>query len=130
MTSNFDGRAAWNLDIRSLRRREEYKLAKPIADRIMILSTNKARARIRANNGHGWGWICGTGTSSFKQVLVRFLIRDFSVEQLKFIVEHLQEETNNLETSFNLQDSNEKELCDEINNRLNELIPRTHANWV
>lgn len=89
-----------------------------------IVNKGAIRARKRTK---GRGWLCGTYTSSKRKTIEREIDRRFTDEEIEFIKAHLPEDSDD-ETEFALQDPERRGMCDEINNKLNALIPRLHIN--
>ena len=104
----------------------------PKPERRMIISTiaseivHKGAVRARKRAG-GRGWLCGTYTSSVRKTIEKCIDCRFSDDQIKYIVSHLPEDTDD-ETEFALQDPENQELCDELSRELNALIPKIHLN--
>jgi hypothetical protein len=69
---------------------------------------------------------CGTYTSSIREGIAKTVQRVFSADQQRFIVAHLPA---NLEDDefFALKDPLEQELCIELSQKMNSLIPRVGA---
>ena len=101
---------------------EHNKMASSIAERIMHIAAIKARKRV-----NGRGWLCGTYTSSVRRTVERQVKRCFSLEESKFIIDHLPDE-NDEDEIFTLVDQDRKEMCEALSKKLNEIIPRLNVN--
>ena len=101
---------------------EHNKMASSIAKRIMHIAAIKALKRV-----NGRGWLCGTYTNSVRRTVERQVNRCFSLEESKFIIDHLPDE-NDEDEIFTLVDQDRKEMCEALSKKLNEIIPRLHVN--
>ena len=101
---------------------EHNKMASSIAERIMHIAAIKALKRV-----NGRGWLCGTYTNSVRRTVERQVKRWFSLEESKFIIDHLPDE-NDEDEIFTLVDQDRKEMCEALSKKLNEIIPRLHVN--
>lgn len=101
---------------------EHNKMASSIAERIMHIAAIKALKRV-----NGRGWLCGTYTNSVRRTVERQVKRCFSLEESKFIIDHLPDE-NDEDEIFTLVDQDRKEMCEALSKKLNEIIPRLHVN--
>ena len=101
---------------------EHNKMASSIAKRIMHIAAIKALKRV-----NGRGWLCGTYTNSVRRTVERQVKRCFSLEESKFIIDHLPDE-NDEDEIFTLVDEDRKEMCEALSKKLNEIIPRLHVN--
>lgn len=100
--------------------REYHRQVSIIAKQIMHIASVRARKRV-----NGRGWLCGTYTSSVRKAVESQVRRCFSQDELEFIINHLSDPD---ETGFTLQDREKQEICEDLNDRLNELIPQLHIN--
>ena len=99
-------------------------MAKMVSDRIMAIATKRARERAQ-----GQGWLCGTYTSSVGKTMNRWVRMSFTADELRFITDHLVPVTSEgARECFALHDPEAQALCDEMNVRLNEVIPALHVN--
>lgn len=89
-----------------------------ITGRIMHIAVVRAKKRV-----NGKGWICGTYTKSVANLVKRKVKYNFSINQLRFIVDHLPDESD-IEERFSLQDPENVYECNVLNDTLNMLIPR------
>ena len=103
-------------------RKEKHELAEKVTKRIIHIASNRAKKAV-----NGRGWLCGTYLNSVSRVLRLRVYRDFSCDQLGFIINHLADDAHD-EVAFDLRDPEEQELCDAMNRKLNELMPRLHIN--
>ena len=103
-------------------RRKYRKMVRTIAG--LIVNKGSIRARKRTE---GRGWICGTYTSRIRTTIEKRLGLMFTYDQIEFIYSHLPEEYDD-ETELVLQDPENHELCDEISEKLNTLIPKIYVN--
>lgn len=99
------------------REREKNRQTSIIAKRIMRVAYVSARKR--ANNN---GWLCGTYMRSVWRLVQRQVKRAFSGEEMKYIIDHLNDFDE--EDFFAMEDQQSPERCDVLNKKLNELIPR------
>ena len=103
---------------------ERNKMALLITKHIMSIAASRALKRV-----NGRGWLCGTYTSAKEGTLEKYVKRAFSIEELRFITVHLPDvEANRRDGSFALTDPERPEMCEELNRKLNHLIPRLHVN--
>ena len=101
---------------------ERRKIIRTIASCIVHKGAIRAKKRTK-----GRGWLCGTYTSAVREIIEKKMECMFTDEQIEFIKVHLPEKTDD-RTEFALQDPEHQELCDEMNSKLNELIPSLHVN--
>ena len=101
--------------------KEYRKLIGKVSTCIVNLGMNRTRNSTKDMIG-----FCGTYTSSIREGIAKRVQRVFSADQLRFIVAHLPE---NLEDDefFSLKDPLEQELCNELSQEMNSLIPRVGA---
>lgn len=100
--------------------KENGKQVSIIAKRIMHVAVVRARKRV-----NGLGWLCGTYTSSVKRLVEKQIRKCFSNEELNYIVERL---TDSDEDIIITKDQQSPEKSEELNDKLNDLIPRLHIN--
>lgn len=98
--------------------RELDRYVETITGRIMHIAAVRAKKRV-----NGKGWICGTYTKSVANLVKRKVKYNFSINQLRFIVDHLPDESD-IEERFSLQDPENVYECIVLNDALNMLIPR------
>ncbi len=101
--------------------KENKKQVSSITKRIMHMAEIKARERVK-----GRGWLCGTYTSSVRRSVEQQVRSRFTNEELKYIIDHLNDSDE--EVLFTMGDPQSPEMCDILNDKLNELIPRLHIN--
>ena len=95
---------------------KQLKMIKLIADRIMHV------ASIQAHSTTKRGWICGNYANKEKDHVQYKLDEYFSFDQLEFIVDHLPPISDD-ENCLELEDQHDQELCNRINDKLNQMIP-------
>ena len=100
---------------------EDNRRVSIIARHIMHIATIRARKRVNHR-----GWLCGTYTSSVRRSVEQKVRRCFSSEEMKFIIDHLTDSDE--EELFAMKDQQSSEICDILNNKLNEIIPQLHIN--
>ena len=88
-----------------------------VTNRIINIAINKARKQ-----ANGQGWVCGTYASNVGKLLKSRVRRSFTDEEFRFVIDHLAE-FNEEEVFFALIDQDRMEICEDLNHRLNELIP-------
>lgn len=99
-------------------------MAKMVSDRIMAIAAARALKRVQHQ-----GWLCGTYTASVKKSMNLRVRRHFTADELRFITDHLAPVTSEgARERFALNDPEAQALCDEMNARLNEMIPALHVN--
>lgn len=102
------------------------QLIRKVSRRIMHFASVKAMKRV---GGPLHGWICGTYASSIERIVAKQVKHTFTRDQIQFIIDHMPTTIEEDEAeSFSLMDDNYQELCNELNARLNDLIPRLHVN--
>lgn len=99
---------------------ERRRIIRTIASHIVHKGAIRARKRAKRR-----GWLCGTYTSNIRKIIERSVEHQFTDEEIGFIKAHLSEDD---ETEFALKDSEKQEMCDDLNSKLNALIPRLHMN--
>ena len=99
--------------------KEFRKLAEDVACEIIRLGKNRTINRTGERV-----CFCGTYMNSLRRSLYRCVKHVFTVEELRFITNHLPENSG-MEEHFMLQGQNPKgqEMCRELNQKLNALIP-------
>lgn len=100
--------------------KELRRLAEDVAYEIIRLGKNRTINRTSERV-----CFCGTYMNSLQKSVYRYVKQVFSLEELRFIINHLPENSG-MEEHFTLQVQNpqEQEMCRELNPKLNGFIPR------